>query len=126
MPPATLAKTIDFHVSKHMNLSKELTASNHINCNATIWIPPPIGFTKINVDIAFPNANTPIGIGYILRNANGTFILAGSELGYAETSEEAECRGICAVLRRGIQQLNYVVLESDNQTASGISEGDIY
>ncbi|KAF5207848.1 hypothetical protein FRX31_002564 [Thalictrum thalictroides] len=109
-----------------MNLSKELTTSNNNGCNATIWIPPPTCFTKkINVGIAFSIANTPIGIGYKLRNADGTFILAGSESRYAETCEEAEYRGICTTLRRGIQQqLNQVVLELDNQTAVEYLKGE--
>ncbi|KAF5185973.1 hypothetical protein FRX31_024440, partial [Thalictrum thalictroides] len=41
-----------------------------------------------------------------------------SESASSETSEEAECRGLCAAIRRGIeQQLSKVVIESDNQSA---------
>ncbi|KAF5181960.1 hypothetical protein FRX31_028453 [Thalictrum thalictroides] len=44
---------------------------------ASIWIPPKKGHVKINVDIAFRDGTTPIGIGYIIRNYKGNLILAG-------------------------------------------------
>ncbi|KAF5199683.1 hypothetical protein FRX31_010729 [Thalictrum thalictroides] len=79
--------------------------------NGTIWIPP--------IDISFDNADSSIGIGYLLRSSNGNVIFAGNESGNAGSAEEGECRGIqaaiCAVIRSGFDhQLSKLIVETDS------------
>ncbi|KAF5175596.1 hypothetical protein FRX31_034818 [Thalictrum thalictroides] len=97
-----------------------MSQNSYINTifEASIWTPPQAGYVKMNVDIAFSGQTTPIGIGYILRDETGMFMLVGTESGKVETSEEAECQGIRAAVRRGIQQqLLNVIVEFDNLSA---------
>ncbi|KAF5181431.1 hypothetical protein FRX31_028982 [Thalictrum thalictroides] len=44
---------------------------------ATLWIPPELGRTKINVDITFIDHERPIGVGFLMRNSTGSFKYAG-------------------------------------------------
>ncbi|KAF5196097.1 hypothetical protein FRX31_014315 [Thalictrum thalictroides] len=96
----------------------------HLTSAGTIWVPPEIGKTKINVDISFSDVDSPVSIGYVFRNSKGHFILAGIEQSTAGTSNEAECRGILAAVKRGVcKQLKQVDIESDSKEAIGYLRG---
>ncbi|KAF5187701.1 hypothetical protein FRX31_022712 [Thalictrum thalictroides] len=47
-------------------------------------------YYKINVDISFSSAEKPIGIRYLIRTSNGTFVTAGCEFGNSYLAEEGE------------------------------------
>ncbi|KAF5204865.1 hypothetical protein FRX31_005546 [Thalictrum thalictroides] len=102
--PAKTASFIDYSVDRIQNIASTYSNLQHARIHPTIWIPPGKGSTKINVDISYKSADSPIGIGFIFRDYKGSFILAGIVAGNVGSSEEAECWGILAAIRQGIQQ----------------------
>ncbi|KAF5204884.1 hypothetical protein FRX31_005529 [Thalictrum thalictroides] len=90
----------------------------------TIWIPPPKGIIKINVDITFTAATSPIGIGYLMRDSDGLLLFAGTESDNAGNVEEGECRGVLAAVRKGIElRLKDVEVEMDCKGAADYLQG---
>lgn len=41
------------------------------------WLPPTPGWLKCNFDCSFRNENGTAGLGWIIRDGHGSFILAG-------------------------------------------------
>ncbi|KAF5203758.1 hypothetical protein FRX31_006653 [Thalictrum thalictroides] len=90
----------------------------------TIWIPPCINYFKLNVDIRFLNANTRIGIGFILRDTNGNFAGVGSCSSSAGSSEEAEAKRIVEALSWVLDKsLSNLILEIDHLDAANYLNG---
>ncbi|KAF5186614.1 hypothetical protein FRX31_023799 [Thalictrum thalictroides] len=101
-----------------MTVKTELTIWLKDTSAGTIWVPPETRTTKINVDISFSVADSPISIGFVFRNSKGHFILAGIEPNTAGTSSEAECHGLLAAVKRGVcKQLKHVEIKSDSKEA---------
>ncbi|KAF5195317.1 hypothetical protein FRX31_015101 [Thalictrum thalictroides] len=90
--PLILAKKIDLKLLQHI----PQTSLNNI------WIPPQRGNLKLNVDIAFIDAETNIAIGYIARNEQGRLIFAGSANWKGMQSCTAE--DLLAACSRGIRE----------------------
>ncbi|KAF5198164.1 hypothetical protein FRX31_012248 [Thalictrum thalictroides] len=93
-----IAKQIDYEVDRQFSPQQlQIFEQEYINAKLvppSIWISPKTGFYKINVDIAYLNASNCIGIGYVVRNALGAFIIAGTESEHVGSAKEGECRGI--------------------------------
>ncbi|KAF5194337.1 hypothetical protein FRX31_016079 [Thalictrum thalictroides] len=90
----------------------------------TIWIPPCINYVKLNVDIRFLDANTRIGIGFILRDTNGKFAGAESCSSSACSSEEAEAKGIVEALSWALDKsVSNLILETDHLDTANYLNG---
>ncbi|XP_048599877.1 uncharacterized protein LOC125579991 [Brassica napus] len=48
-----------------------------INPKPITWEPPPMGWLKCNFDCSFRKESNSVGIGWIIRDANGVFVYAG-------------------------------------------------
>ncbi|KAF9591023.1 hypothetical protein IFM89_001233 [Coptis chinensis] len=102
------------------------------------WIPgnPPILNTPHHFvpllthvkDLILPNPiewNIPLlqnlfsacfGIGFILRDSHGSFLAAGTRIGYATLAEDAECRGILMATQWALaRQISHLEIETDAQ-----------
>ncbi|KAL3628478.1 hypothetical protein CASFOL_027524 [Castilleja foliolosa] len=77
-----------------------------------VWIPPPLGFIKVNTDASFKNGVSKAGI--IFRNHSGTISLAATYHHNCLDSFSAECLALldaCKILQELKNQK--VCLESD-------------
>ncbi|KAF5191089.1 hypothetical protein FRX31_019325, partial [Thalictrum thalictroides] len=107
---------IDRDVSRFFKNSEHCItpAAISINTEPSIWIPPSQGNSKINVDISYYDAATPITIGYIIRSFNGTYVYEGTESACACSAEEAEAKGILVAVKVGTRyQLRILEVETD-------------
>ncbi|KAF5182599.1 hypothetical protein FRX31_027814 [Thalictrum thalictroides] len=57
----------------------------------SIWVPPTATILKLNVDITFKCPTENCGIGFILRDSTGKFIMAGTETTCADQQNAVEC-----------------------------------
>ncbi|KAF5193745.1 hypothetical protein FRX31_016669 [Thalictrum thalictroides] len=89
-----VARQFDIAVDRQIGPQQpQISASSYITDISLIpsrWIPSEIGNVKINVDVSFFDATTPIGIGYLVKNLIGTFIFVGTESGHAGSAKEGE------------------------------------
>ncbi|KAF5182282.1 hypothetical protein FRX31_028131 [Thalictrum thalictroides] len=70
------------------------------------------------------DADQPVTIGFIIRNCDGDFLLAGTDCCRAVSAEEAECKGLLLAVKTGIcQGLHDVVFETDNKNAANYLAG---
>ncbi|KAF5200928.1 hypothetical protein FRX31_009486 [Thalictrum thalictroides] len=65
----------------------------------TIWIPPEAPLLKLNVDISFKSPSVICGIGFILRDSTGTFIMAGTGSTCAGSAQTAKYSGVLAAIQ---------------------------
>ncbi|KAF5187307.1 hypothetical protein FRX31_023106, partial [Thalictrum thalictroides] len=56
----------------------------------SIWISLVSDYPKMNVDAAFKSPDLPIGIGFVLRYTNATFLYAEQESSHADSAAEAD------------------------------------
>ncbi|KAF5188344.1 Reverse transcriptase zinc-binding domain [Thalictrum thalictroides] len=97
----TISESVDYHRSPQ---------------RTGIWIPPREKFLKLNVDIKFTGADQRIGIGYILRTADGIFAGAGCCSNSAGSAEESESRGVLEALHWAHgKHVTHLELETDNK-----------
>ncbi|KAJ8760278.1 hypothetical protein K2173_011690 [Erythroxylum novogranatense] len=95
-----------------------LSASGH-NARVTliVWQKPPVGFIKINTDVAIFKEARKTGTGFVVRNSNGDCLAAGSNvfLGILDpsTAEAMRIREALSWVKK--QKLHSVIIESDSQ-----------
>ncbi|KAF5191071.1 hypothetical protein FRX31_019340 [Thalictrum thalictroides] len=124
IPPHIVATQIDKMVFRLNGSISDLAALPEQPVLSKKWVTPMMNNVKINVDISFLNYDTPIGIGYVIRSCNGSFLYAGTECGYADSPELVECYDIFAAVQGGVrQQLKHVELETDNLTVANYLAG---
>ncbi|KAF5199348.1 hypothetical protein FRX31_011066 [Thalictrum thalictroides] len=124
MNPTRVGKKIDLFFSRHFKKIVPQKIPSIDSIPETIWIPPPQGYHKMNVDISFRSHDASIGICYITRTNSGNFIFAGTETGHATSAEEGECKGLQAAVRAGLQQqLKRVVFETDSKNVAAYLAG---
>jgi ribonuclease HI len=85
--------------------------------HATTWQQPPLGYLKCNVDASFYNLAGSTGWGWILRDSNGDFKLAGTNIVNTPFSVvEGEAMALAEAMKEMLQRgLSYVVFESDSK-----------
>ncbi|KAL5697815.1 histidine decarboxylase [Ranunculus cassubicifolius] len=117
MPPAKLCTLL----SKIIPLEKPhpLLSSTHLLHISKPWTPPPPTVLKINVDISFINNNSPICIGYVLRDDNALFLAGGTATDRGGDPERGECLGIRhATMWAYSLGCSKVILETDHKDAA--------
>jgi ribonuclease HI len=97
-----------------------------------LWQQPPHGYYKCNVDASFYNLAASTGWGWVLRDAHGGFILAGSNtLPTTFNVIEGEALALMEAMKEVIQRgFHFVIFESDSKIVvdaihsrqSGVSE----
>ncbi|KAF5178212.1 hypothetical protein FRX31_032202 [Thalictrum thalictroides] len=118
------AQAIDTHLDKlQVQLMPNSDAQTHhhsmseyntTDIQHSSWLPPQNDRIKINVDISFVNHDSPVTVGFLMRLSNGQFLSAGSDICYASSSEEGECRGVLIAVKECLKhQLRKVEIESD-------------
>jgi ribonuclease HI len=85
------------------------------------WQPPPIGYLKCNVDASCYNMAGATGWGWCLRDHNGRFKLAGTNLVKSPLNIlEGEAMAIIEAMEMIMQKgFSYVTFESDSKTVVG-------
>ena len=82
------------------------------------WSPTPMGMLKFNVDGAAREQSGPTGIGGVLQNSRGEFLLMFSKFVGDCDSNKAEVLAILEALRYFLRFFNGVlVVESDSSNA---------
>ncbi|PNY16450.1 cytochrome p450 [Trifolium pratense] len=81
------------------------------------WQQPPPEFMKCNVDASFYDTAEATGWEWCLRDYQGRFILAGSNLVHTKLNTlEGEAMGIKEAIEEIMQRgLSYVIFESDSK-----------
>jgi ribonuclease HI len=82
---------------------------------APVWSPPPEGMVVINVDAALFSSTSRMGVGVVIRDHNGKFLAACSQVLHEVTSPElAEALAVRrAVTLAGEEGLDRIILMSD-------------
>jgi hypothetical protein len=62
------------HLFKPTTLHRRETLATHV------WSPPPEGMAVVNVDAALFSSSSWMGVGVVIRNHNGTFLTAHSQV----------------------------------------------
>lgn len=95
---------------------------------SSAWEPPPVGWLKCNFDCSFSSENNTSGIGWIVRDARGSFIVAGSANVYGvRSSLDGEAQAFMYALQNvWIKGWRNVWFEGDNLALTRIinSVGD--
>ncbi|KAL1193078.1 hypothetical protein V5N11_018532 [Cardamine amara subsp. amara] len=101
--------------------------TNNTNLQQTRWIPPPLGFVKVNVDGSFNYQNGCIGAGWIVHDDSGNYSLAGrAQLKQAFSPLEVEGIALLYALQstwyRGYRR---IIIEGDCKTLFDIINNNI-
>lgn len=90
------------------------------------WEPPPRGWVKCNYDASHHTGNYPSGLGWIIRNSNGTVLECGmGKFQGRATVEESECTTLIWALQSS-WGLGYrsIEFEGDNLTINRLINGN--
>lgn len=107
------------------SLQAKLPGGTHSKL-ALCWKRPDVGFTKLNVDGSFVQADGSAGAGMILRNHEGNIVFAACRALFCCSDPlEAELEACEEGLRLALQWTNLpIILESDCQEAVGLIKGN--
>ncbi|GAU26279.1 hypothetical protein TSUD_224710 [Trifolium subterraneum] len=91
--------------------------SSVVTGNQMVWQCPRDGWLKCNVDASFSQASGHTGWGWCLRNSNGVFVAAGTNMStHKLTIVEGEAMAILEAMREAISRRWFnIVFESDSK-----------
>lgn len=73
----------------------QITSAHTITGRNAKWVPPPVGWKKLNVDAFVVAGEQSFGLGLVLRNEHGHFLMGKSmRIQDSVTALEAEARGV--------------------------------
>lgn len=56
---------------KRIQVPKNQSTSKHQSSNQQVWLPPPDGWYKMNVDVAIKDQNQIVGLEVVVRDFKG-------------------------------------------------------
>jgi len=83
------------------------------------WFKPPWGWYKLNVDASFHSYNKKCGLGGVLRNATGSWVVGFAKLAHANGSLAAELKALREGLRT-TKEWNLFPLEIETDCSEAI------
>ncbi|ESR60579.1 hypothetical protein CICLE_v10018170mg, partial [Citrus x clementina] len=59
---------------KRIQVPKNQSTSKHQSSNQQVWLPPPDGWYKMNVDVAMKDQNQIVGLEVVVRDFKGKVV----------------------------------------------------
>ncbi|KAF5195097.1 hypothetical protein FRX31_015316, partial [Thalictrum thalictroides] len=106
--------------------AQETSSSFAKEMSVESWIPPPLGWIKLNFEAAFYQHRKKGAIAVVARNSEGRILgVAGHQI-KANDVEEAEFRGVELAMQFALQKhMVDVILEGDNRSVIQTIVGDV-
>ncbi|XP_026417388.1 uncharacterized protein LOC113312869 [Papaver somniferum] len=92
---------------------------NHPNVHNKLlhhrWDPPPLQYLKINIDASYNSSSLLAGIGIIIRNSTGAYVMGRGALRRASNAQQAEAWAMLEAMQLADSNgWSHVIFESDN------------
>ncbi|XP_026383682.1 uncharacterized protein LOC113279193 [Papaver somniferum] len=79
------------------------------------WEPPPLQYLKINIDASYNSSSLLAGIGIIIRNSTGAYVMGRGALRRASNAQQAEAWAMLEAMQLADSNgWSHVIFESDN------------
>ena len=114
--PHSLAEKIRAYIGMILlHLFKPTSSSRRETMDPPVWSPQPAGTDVVNVDAALFSSSNRMGVGVVIRDHNGDFLTACSQiLNEVTTPELAEALAVrCAISLARDEGLDRILLFSD-------------
>ena len=102
------------------------TGATRTRSTLSQWQKPKHGYIKCNYDCKFTATDNPSHATWIIRDSNGTYLLAGHSVGQrCTTTLEAELQALLIIMQQAwLNGHRYVIFEGDNSTATQLINGE--
>ncbi|XP_026417593.1 uncharacterized protein LOC113313084 [Papaver somniferum] len=92
---------------------------NHPNVHNKLlhhkWEPPPLHYLKINIDASYNSSSLLAGIGIIMRNSTGAYVMGRGALRRASNAQQAEAWAMLEAMQLADSNgWSHVIFEYDN------------
>ncbi|XP_026384142.1 uncharacterized protein LOC113279683 [Papaver somniferum] len=114
----TVVHQVTSYIFQH-HLGNNPANSNHPNVHNKLlhhkWEPPPLQYLKINIDASYNSSSLLAGMGIIIRNSTGAYVMGRGALRRASNAQQAEAWAMLEAMQLADSNgWSHVIFESDN------------